>query len=160
MASDDLDEDVKPTTNNMPLVAVGLLLLAGIGTMVLFMAVTGRFPKSWILAVSLVEVGSAALLIAVRSSFAGWLVIVVALALAGYHGYEAWKVWQIIERLLPTFGRVHAVDPDVQTQGALARMSRAERYEFGTEAATGMLDLTVFVLLVGTRKGRALLTEG
>jgi hypothetical protein len=155
--NDDFEEEVKPPANDMPLVSAGLLLLAGIGTIVLFMIATGRFPKSWILATAVIEIVAAVLLVAVRSSLAAWLVIIVALGLAGYHAYDGWQAWQISQYHPPVFGRYRGVDPDPETRAALAGMSRAAKIHLGTDVGTALLDLTVFVLLVGTRKGRAVL---
>jgi hypothetical protein len=150
----DPEEAPKKERNTPLMVAGGLLVLAGMATIIAFIALAGRFPPMGILWLPLVEIVAGALLILVRNHLLVWLALLCIIGAIAMHGFYLKRIYDMAQ-----FRTQMSSDRDPETQRILSKMSSITSTRITLNWFTIGAELIALGLIFGTKKGRESLTE-
>lgn len=136
------------------LIAGGLLVLAGMATIIAFSILAGRFPPMGVLWLPLVEIVAGAMLILIRNHLLVWLALLCILGSIAVHAYRLQRIHELSQ--LPAHS---SSDRDPETRRILSRMSTITSTRSTLNYCTIGADLVALGLIFGTKKGRESLSE-
>jgi len=140
--------------NTPLLVAGGLLVLAGLATVIAFIILAGRFPPMGVLWLPLVEIVAGAILLFMRNHLLVWLALLCILGSIAMHAYYLQRIHELSQ--LPTHS---SSDRDPETRRILSKMSAITSTRNTLNYCTIGADLVALGLVFGTKRGRESLSE-
>jgi hypothetical protein len=148
------EETPRKEPNTPLLLAGGLLILAGMGTIVTFLALAGRFPPLGVLWLPLVEIVAGALLLLVRNHLLVWLSLLCIIGAICMHGLYLKRIYDMAQ-----FRTHMSSDRDPETRRILSKMSTITSVRITLNWFTIGAEVVALGLIFGTRKGRESLSE-
>lgn len=136
------------------MVAGGLLVLAGLATVIAFMILAGRFPPMGVLWLPLVEIVAGAILILMRNHLLVWLALLCILGAIAMHGFYLKRIYDMAQ-----FRTHMSSDRDPETRRILSKMSTITSTRITLNWCAIGADLVALGLIFGTKKGRESLSE-
>jgi hypothetical protein len=136
------------------LVAGGLLILAGMATIIAFFILAGRFPPIKVLWLPLVEIVAGALLLLVRNHLIVWLSLLCIIGAIAMHGFYLKRIHDMAQF------RTHvSSDRDPETREILSKMSTITSTRITLNWFTIGAEVVALGLVFGTKRGRKSLSE-
>jgi hypothetical protein len=148
------EETPRKERNTPLLIAGGLLVLAGMATIIAFAILAGRFPPMGVLWLPLVEIVAGAILILMRNHLLVWLALLCLLGSIAVHAYYLQRIHELSQ--LPTH---HSSDRDPETQRILSKMSTITSTRNTLNWFAIGAEVVALGLIFGTKKGRESLSE-
>lgn len=154
MNFEEPEEAPRKGTNPPLLIAGGLLVLAGMATIVTFLVLAGRFPPIGVLWLPLVEIVAGALLLLVRNHILVWLSLLCILGAIGMHGFYLKRIYDMAQ-----FRTHMSSDRDPETRRILSKMSSITSTRITLNWFTIGAEIVALGLVFVTKKGRESLSE-